>query len=86
MPVYIAKFDSCDCTPVPDMAFRADDMVSAVMQCREKLDVFRAKAAEAHIELHGDITIEAIEEVGFELMDEVGIEGVVEFWKDVVVK
>lgn len=43
MPVYIAKFNDCECFPVPDMAFRADDMVSAVMLCQEKLDLIHAK-------------------------------------------
>lgn len=81
MPVYIAKFNACDCQPVPDMAFRADDMVSAVMLCQEKLASFHAKSVAAGLELHDDITIEGIEEVGFELMDDAGIESVVEFWE-----
>jgi hypothetical protein len=68
------------------MVFRADDMVSAVMTCQEKLEVIRSKAAECKVELHSDITIESIGEVDFELMDDVGIESVVGFWKDVVKK
>lgn len=84
MPVYIAKFNTCDCTPIPDMAFRADDMVSAVMTCQEKMGTMLEKSSAAKVDICCGITIEAIEEVDFELMDEVGIESVVEFWKDVV--
>lgn len=83
MPIYIAKFEACDCTPVPDMVFRADNMVSAVMQCQETLNSINAKALAAHVELHDEIRIEAIEEVGFEIMDDEGIESVVKFWKEV---
>lgn len=86
MPVYIAKFNDCECFPVPDMAFRADDMVSAVMLCQEKLSLIHAKCEKHDVELHSDITIEGIEEVGFELMDEAGIESVVDFWKVVAEK
>jgi len=86
MPVYIATLSGCECTPVPDMVFRADDMVSAVMQCQEKLEVMRCKALEAKVDTCCDLSIESIEIADFELMDEVGIESVVGFWKDVVKK
>ena len=86
MPVYIAKFDTCDCCPLPDMAFRADNMVSAVMLCQDTLNSITSKAQDSRVDLHGEITIEAIEEVSFELMDETGISEVVEFWKEVLVK
>jgi hypothetical protein len=68
------------------MVFRADDMVSAVMQCQEKLEVMRCKAVEAGIETCCDLSITSIDEATFELMDDVGIESVVEFWKDTVKK
>lgn len=84
MPIYIASLSGCECTPVPDMVFRADDMVSAVMQCQEKLEVIRCKALEFEIDTCCDLKIQSIDEATFELMDDVGIESVVEFWKDVV--
>jgi hypothetical protein len=68
------------------MAIRAENMVSAVMQAQEKLEVIQQKAEEAHVDMCCDLSIESIGEVDFELMDDVGIESVVEFWKDVVKK
>jgi signal recognition particle receptor subunit beta len=85
MPVFIAKFESCDCTPSPDMVVRADDMVSAVMKCQETLEKIHTMAAGSKVDLHDAPTISAIEEMfGMELMDEEGISDVVGFWKDVV--
>ena len=86
MPVYIATLSGCECTPVPDMVFRAEDMVDAVMQCQEKLEVMRVKALEAKVETCCDLSITSIDEATFELMDDVGIESVVGFWKEVVKK
>ena len=86
MPIYMVSFNTCDCSPVPDMAIRAENMVSAVMQAQEKLEVIQQQAEEAHVDMCCDLSIESIGEVDFELMDEVGIESVVEFWKDVVKK
>ena len=86
MPIYIATLHGCEFTPVPDMVFRAEDMVSAVMTCQEKLETIRCKALEAKIDTCCDLSIESIGEVDFELMDDVGIESVVSFWKDVVKK
>lgn len=86
MPIYIATLSSCDCTPIPEMVFRAEDMVSAVMTCQEKLEVIRTKAVEAKVELHGSISVISISEADFELFDEAGIEDVVSFWKEVVEK
>jgi hypothetical protein len=56
------------------------------MQAQEKLEVIQQKAEEAHVDMCCDLSIESIGEVDFELMDDVGIESVVEFWKDVVKK
>lgn len=84
MPVYIATLSGCECTPIPDMVFRADDMVSAVMHCQEKLAVIRLKATEAKVELHEDVSIMSISETEFELLDDAGIESVVGFWKETV--
>jgi hypothetical protein len=56
------------------------------MQCQEKLEVMRCKALEAKVDTCCDLSIESIGEVDFELMDDTGIESVVEFWKDVVKK
>ena len=86
MPIYMVSFNACDCSPVPDMAIRAENMVSAVMQAQEKLEAIQQKADEAHVDMCCDLSIESIGEVGFELMDDVGIESVVEFWRDVVKK
>jgi hypothetical protein len=86
MPVYIATLSSCDCTPIPDMCFRADDMISAVMECQGKVSAIYAKASEAKIELHDDISIVSITEADFELMDDVGIDCLVDFWKETVTK
>jgi hypothetical protein len=84
MPIYIAELSSCDCTPVPDMAFRADDMVSAVMVCQEKIEVLRQRAKECKIEMHDGIEVVGIQLAEFELMDDEGIESVVDFWQAVV--
>jgi hypothetical protein len=82
MPVYIATFDACDCTPVPDMAFRADNMVSAVMQCQEMLEKIAKLAAGSKLELHSEPTISGIEEMGgLELMDEECINDMLQVWK-----
>ncbi len=86
MPVYIATINGCEATPVPDMVFRADDMISAVMQAQEKLEVMRCKALEAKVRTCCDLSLGGINEATFELMDDVGIESVVEFWKDVVAR
>lgn len=84
MPIYVAKLNSCECTPVPDFVFRADDMVSAVMKCQETLEKIHEMVAGSKVELHDEPTISAIEEMfGMELMDEEGINDMVEFWKDV---
>ena len=56
------------------------------MQAQEKLEVMRCKAVEAKVDTCCDLSIESIEEVGFELMDDRGIESVVEFWKEVISK
>lgn len=82
MPIYMVSFNDCECFPVPDMAIRADDMVSAVMQAQEKLSSINHKAEEAHVETCCDLTIESIGEVTFELFDEAGIESVVDTWKE----
>jgi len=87
MPIYVAKLDSCDCTPVPDFVFRADDMVSAVMKCQETLEKIHSMVAGSKVELHTAPTITGIEEMfGMDLMDEEGITDMVEFWKEVVEK
>lgn len=87
MPVYIATLHICDCHPIPDMILRADDMISAVMQCQEKIEALHAKATEAKVELHDDISIISINEAeDLDLFDEVGIESVIDFWKVVVEK
>jgi hypothetical protein len=83
MPTYIAKLDSCDCTPVPDFVFRADNMVSAVMKCQETLEQIHKLASGSKVEIHNEPTISSIEEMGgLEIMDEVGISEMVEFWKE----
>lgn len=84
MPVYVATLHICECHPIPDMCFRADDMISAVMECQEKLEVIHRKAAECKVELHDDISIVSISEADFELFDDAGIESVVDFWKETV--
>lgn len=62
-------------------------MISAVMMCQEKIGVIQAKATEAKIKLHDDISIVSINETeDLELFDETGIESVVDFWKVVVEK
>jgi hypothetical protein len=55
-------------------------MVSAVMLCQEQLDLLLTKAEK--LDLHHEIRIDAIEQMGFELMDAAGIESIVEFWKE----
>lgn len=84
MPAYIATLTGCDCNPIPDMVFRADDMISAVMTCQEKLDGLNAKALEAKLEPCCEISIMEIRQAEFELFDDAGIESVVEFWKETV--
>jgi len=84
MPIYIASLRGCESTPVPDFVFRAEDMVSAVMLCQEKLEVLRCKALEAKVETCCDLAIQSIDEATFELMDDVGIETVVSVWKELV--
>lgn len=84
MPIYIVTLSGCENTPIPDLIFRADDMVSAVMQAQEKIEVLRCKAIEADVEMCCDLSIQSIGTAPFELMDDVGIESVVEFWKEVV--
>lgn len=80
MPVFVAKFDSFDCIPIPDFIFRAEDMVSAVIKWQETLDSIHKLTAEHH-----DVpTIEAIEQTPFEIMDDEGINDVVEFLKECV--
>ena len=87
MPLYLATFSSCDCTPVPDMVFRADDIVSAVIECQDKIEMIRRKAKEAKVELHSDITLVGLNEGdNMEFMDELGIDSLVDFWKEVVEK
>lgn len=87
MPVYIATLNICDCHPIPDMILRADDMISAVMMCQEKIGVINEKASAARIELHDDISIVSINEAeDLDLFDDVGIEELVDFWKVVVEK
>jgi hypothetical protein len=85
MPIYIAKLNSCDCcSPVPDFIFRADDMVSAVMNCQEVLVKVREMTIDTAVEPHEDPTISCVEEMfGMELMDEEGISDMVEMWKDI---
>lgn len=86
MPTYVAQLSSCDCTPIPDMVFRADDMVSAVMTCQEKLDAINRKAEEKKIALHEDLSILSLSEADFELFDDEGVENVVSFWTATVEK
>ncbi len=81
MPVYIVSFGGCACRPTPDFALRADDMVSAVMKCHEKLHEMQNASEKLH-EGHNDLMIEAISVADFELMDDEGIAEVVELWKD----
>lgn len=85
MPVYVAKLESCECTPVPDFIFRADDMVSAVMKCQETLEKIHSMVSGSKVELHREPTISAIEEMfDMELMDEQGVVDTVDIWKEVV--
>jgi hypothetical protein len=82
MPIFVAKFDSCDCIPIPDFVFRADDMVSAVIKCQDVLDSLEKIIGDAH----SIPTIDAIEQMGFEIMDEEGVNDVIEFLKEMVEK
>lgn len=82
MPIFVAKFDSCDCIPIPDFVFRAENMVSAVIKCQEVLDRMEKEIGDAH----SAPTIDGIEQMGFEIMDEEGINDVIEFLKVMVEK
>jgi hypothetical protein len=82
MPIFVAKFDSCDCIPIPDFVFRADDMVSAVIKCQEVLDRLEKEIKDSH----SIPTIDAIEQMPFEIMDEEGVSDVLEFLRDCVEK
>jgi len=80
MPVFVAKFESCDCIPIPDFILRAENMVSAVIKCQETLERIHKMTGDSHDEP----TIDAIEQMPFEIMDEEGINDVVEFLKECV--
>ena len=82
MPIFVAKFDSCDCIPVPDFVLRAENMVSAVIKCQEVLDRLEKEIGDAH----SVPTIDAIEQMPFEIMDEEGVNDVLEFLKECVEK